>query len=270
MYLEEDMALEGKAQRAAQFLYDAHQTRARYEPIPDDIAPCDISESYDIQEAFHELLIPDRGAIVGYKVALTTVVMQEMVGFGHPASGAVFESSVHRSPAVVKWSDYVRLGAECEIAALLDQDLPASGAPYDRRKVSEAVGALMPAFEIIEDRDADYSDLFFLGVAADNSWNAGVVLGEPITDWKALDLVSASGVMTINGDTAGGGKGGDVLGHPLEALAWLANNLSNRGQSLKKDMVIMTGSIVSTKFLNEGDDVRFTIDTLGGVRLKVE
>ena len=76
--------------------------------------------------------------------------------------------------------------------------------------------------------------------------------------------------MTINGESAGSGKGGDVLGHPMEALAWLANNLADRGQSLKKDMIIMTGSIVSTKFLNEGDDVRFDMDTLGEVRLEVE
>ena len=162
------------------------------------------------------------------------------------------------------------MGAECEIATLLDRDLPVSSVPYDRHKVAEAVSALMPAFEIIEDRNADYSNLFFLSVAADNAWNAGIVLGEPVTDWQSIDLVAASGSMTINGESAGSGKGGDVLGHPMEALAWLANNLADRGQSLKKDMIIMTGSIVSTKFLNEGDDVRFDMDALGEVRLEVE
>jgi 2-keto-4-pentenoate hydratase len=68
----------------------------------------------------------------------------------------------------------------------------------------------------------------------------------------------------------GGGKGGDALGHPLEALAWLANSLAERGQSLKRDMVVMTGSIVSTKFLDEGDEVSFDIDTLGEVWLTVD
>ena len=259
-----------KVQRAARFLYEAHEARAKYEPIPDEISPRDITEAYDIQEVFHELLIPDRGPIVGYKIALTTTVMQEMVGFGHPVSGAVFASSVHRTPAITKRSDYVRLGAECEIATLLDRDLPVSSAPYDRHKVAGAVSALMPAFEIIEDRNADYSNLFFLSAAADNAWNAGIVLGESVVDWHSIDLVAASGVMTINGESVGSGKGGDVLGHPLEALAWLANSLADRGQSLKKDMVVMTGSIVSTKFLNEGDDVLFSMDTLGEVRLKVE
>ena len=263
------MASEERVWQAARFLHQAHRERAPYQPIPDDFAPRDINEAYDIQEAFHELLKPERGAIVGYKVALTTTVMQQMVGFGHPASGAVFTSGVHHSPVTVNSSDYVHLGAECEIAVLLDQDLPASAGPYDRDSVAGAVSAMMPAFELIEDRGADYSNLFFLGLAADNMWNAGIVLGEPVIDWQGIDLVAATGNMTINGQPAGEGKGGDVLGHPLEALAWLANNLAERGQSLQKDMIVMTGSIVSTKFLNKGDEVGFVIDTLGEVRLTV-
>ena len=263
------MAGEGRVQQAARFLDEAHKARTPYQPLPDALAPRDIDEAYDIQEAFHELLAPERGAIAGYKVALTTPVMQKMVGFGHPCSGAVFASAIHHSPVTVKGSDYVHLGAECEIAALLSRDLPASGAPYNRESVAQAVAALMPAFELVDDRGADYSDLFFLGVAADNAWNAGVVLGEPMTDWQGIDLVAASGTMTINGQPAGEGKGGDVLGHPLEALAWLANNLAQRGKSLQKDMIVMTGSIVTTKFLNQGDEVHFGIDTLGEVRLTV-
>jgi 2-oxo-3-hexenedioate decarboxylase/2-keto-4-pentenoate hydratase len=263
------MASEDRTQQAARFLHEAHLVRAQYQPIPDDISPRDIGEAYDIQEVFHGLLATERGAIAGYKIALTTTVMQQMVGFRHPCSGAVFASGVHRSPVTINGSDYVHLGAECEIAVLLDRDLPASAAPYDRESVSGAVAALMPAFELVDDRGADYSDLFFLAVAADNAWNAGVVLGEPVTDWRGIDLVAASGVMTINGQPAGEGKGGDVLGHPMEALAWLANTLAGRGKSLQKDMIVMTGSIVTTKFLNQGDEVRFGIDTLGEVRLTV-
>ena len=263
------MTSEEKVWQAARFLHEAHRARAPYQPIPDGIFPRDINEAYDIQEAFHELLLPERGAIVGYKVALTTTVMQQMVGFGHPASGAVFTSGIHHSPVTINASDYVHVGAECEIAMLLGQDLPASAAPYDRESVARAVAALMPAFELVDDRGADYTDLYFLNVAADNSWNAGIVLGEAVIDWQDIDLVAAIGTMTINGQPAGVGKGGDVLGHPLEALAWLANNLAERGKSLQKDMVVMTGSIVSTKFLNKGDEIHFGIDTLGDVRLTV-
>ena len=263
------MTQQSKAQRAAQYLFEAHRDRQPYQPLPGDISPATIEEAYDMQEAFQSLLAPERGAIVGYKIALTTPVMQRMVGFDAPCAGAVFESGVHHSPASVKSSDYVRLGAECEVAVRLQSGLPASGAPYGREAVAAAVGALMPAFELVDDRGDDYSNLYFLGVAADNAWNAGVVLGPERADWQTLDLENASGAMTINGEPAGEGYGRDVLGHPLDALAWLANTLAGRGKELQAGMLVMTGSIVSTKFLNPGDEAAFTFEGLGDIRLSV-
>ena len=263
------MTQQSKAQRAAQHLFDAHRQRLTYAPLPDDISPATIDEAYDMQEAFQALLAPQRGAIVGYKIALTTPVMQRMVGFDAPCAGAVFESGVHHSPASVQSSDFVRLGAECEVAVRLSAGLPAAGAPYDRAGVSGAVGALMPAFELVDDRGADYANLYFLGVAADNAWNAGVVLGPEKSDWQSLDLEGAHGAMTINGEPAGEGYGRDVLGHPLDALAWLANTLAGRGKELQEGMLVMTGSIVSTKFLNAGDEAAFAFEGLGDIRLNV-
>lgn len=263
------MNQQSKAERAARHLYDAHRDRRPYEALPDDISPATIDEAYDMQEAFQALLAPERGAIVGYKIALTTPVMQRMVGFDAPAAGAVFESGVHHSPASVSAADFGRLGAECEVAVRLNADLPASGAPYDRAGVAAAVGALMPAFELVDDRGADYGNLYFLGVAADNAWNAGVVLGQERSDWRSLDLENSQGAMTINGEPAGEGYGRDVLGHPLDALAWLANVLAGRGRELKSGMLVMTGSIVSTKFLNPGDEAAFTFQGLGDIRLSV-
>ena len=127
----------------------------------------------------------------------------------------------------------------------------------------------MPAFELVDDRGADYSNLYFLGVAADNAWNAGVVLGPELGDWQSLDLENARGAMTINGEPAGDGYGRDVLGHPLDALAWLANTLAGRGKELESGMLVMTGSIVSTKFLNPGDEAAFTFEGLGDIRINV-
>ena len=62
------------------------------------------------------------------------------------------------------------------MAVLLYRDMPAASAPYDRASAAEVVGALMPAFELVDDRGADYSELFFLGVVADNTWNAGHII----------------------------------------------------------------------------------------------
>ena len=250
-------------------MFEAHAARKPYQPIPRQFAPRTIAEAYDMQDAYHKLITGGRGPITGYKVALTTPVMQRMVGFDEPCAGAVFAGGVHQSPASIRGAAYVHLGAECEVAVILNRDMPAASAPYDRARAAEAVGALMPAFELVDDRGADYSDLFFLGVVADNTWNAGVVLGPQVTAWRNIDLATARGAMVINGRSAGEGKGGDVMGHPLEALAWLANTLAARGKSLSQGMFVMTGSIVSTKFLDAGDNATVSIDGLGEARLTV-
>ena len=96
-----------------------------------------------------------------------------------------------------------------------------------------------------------------------------MVLGPQVTAWRNIDLAATRGAMIINGQRAGEGKGGDVMGHPLEALAWLANTLAARGKSLSQGMIVMTGSIVSTKFLNTGDTATVSIDGLGEARLTV-
>ena len=127
----------------------------------------------------------------------------------------------------------------------------------------------MPAIEVIEDRGAAYSNLFFPWTIADNVWNAGVILGLPVTDWREIDLVGARGTMTINDEMVGEGRGGDVLGHPLEALAWLANTLAERGKGLTEGMIVMTGNIVSTKFLNPGDTATVSVEGLGTASLQV-
>ena len=202
------MTTTAKARRAAEWLHRAHRHREAYAPLPPELSPATIDEAYGTQEAFHQLLAPERGPIIGYKIALTTPVMQRMVGFDAPCAGAVFQSGRHYSPAVIRSDDFVRLGAECEVAARLSAPLPAAHAPYGRAEVAAAVGALLPAFELVDDRGADYANLYFLGVAADNAWNAGVVLGDEVTGWQSLDLENARGAMTINGQPAGEGSGG--------------------------------------------------------------
>ena len=98
---------------------------------------------------------------------------------------------------------------------------------------------------------------------ADDFFGAGCVLGEARRDWQSLDLAACGAIMTVNGKDAGRGSGAMVLGHPLEALAWLANNLVERGNSLRQGDIVMTGSMVETRWLEAGDWVDVTIDRLG-------
>jgi 2-keto-4-pentenoate hydratase len=125
----------------------------------------------------------------------------------------------------------------------------------------------VPAFELVEDGNADYKQLDAFTLIAQNTWNGGVVLG-PGSDWRALDLENAVTRCWINDRPEGQGKTGDAMGHPFEAVAWLANLLNRRGRALERDMIVMTGSSITTKFPAPGDRVRFVIDGLGETTLE--
>ena len=264
------MADQSKIQRAAQLLASQYRDGQLY-AFDAESAPATTDEAYAIQAAFQQIMSQSKGPVAGYKIAYTTTTMRQNSGISGPGAGLVLADNVHNSPAAVNSADYLRLGIECEIAARLGEDLPASGAPYTRDRIESAVESVMAAFEIIDGRSGPIDDpqTRLLAAIATNISNAGVALGQPITDWRRLDLAAARGSMTINGELVGEGRGADVMGHPLEPLAWLANMLSTRNAALKAGMIIITGSIVTPKFLNPGDHATVAVEGLGQATLDV-
>ena len=249
---------------------EMHRARARYRPLDAVLRAAPLSEAYRIQDALHQLMAgAGRGTIAGWKIALTSKAMQQMTGVDQPAAGAIFSKVVHQSPGGVDLAAYHHLGVEFELAVQLADDLPAAGGPWTRASVAGRVAACLPAFELVEDGDADYKTLDAFTLIAQNTWNAGVVLGTPVTAWRDVDLETAATQCWINGRLAGEGKVGDAMGHPFEAVAWVANLLNGRGRYLERGMIVMTGSSITTKFPAPGDRVRFAIDGLGEVLLEL-
>jgi 2-keto-4-pentenoate hydratase len=260
-----------RIQQAARLLWAEHRAHNPFGPMPATLAPRTVDEAYAMQAELHSLMTEVRGPVAGYKIALTTPVMQQMVGFHAPIAGAILARTIHASPVTVRRTDYVHLGVECEIAVQLGTDLPAAQAPYRRDQLGDAVAAVIPAFELVDDRQADYTQLavHVLTLIADNAWNAGIVLGSPPQNGRHVDLAAVRGVMRVNGTVVGEGYGRDVMGHPMEAFLWLVNMLAQQGKSLTQGMIVMTGSLVATRFVDPGDTVGLSVDGLGEVQLSV-
>ena len=156
---------------------------------------------------------------------------------------------MHDSGAKLAASDYVRVGVECEIAVKLARDLPASEGPFTAEWMDEAIEAYYPAIEIVDDRYAKWETLGAPTLVADDFFAAGCVLGEAVPRNNAPDLLNVAGRAVINGKEAGRGTGADVLGHPHNALAWLANHLAAEGRGLHAGQIVLTGSLVKTVWL---------------------
>jgi 2-keto-4-pentenoate hydratase len=252
---------------AAQAIAAARMSLTPLPALPQRITPKSVEDGYRIQSEVHQLLASELGPSVGYKIGCTSEVMQKYLAIPHPCAGGVHARGVHRSGVALNASGFVRVGVECEIAVRLGKDLVAGGAPFTRDSVAGSIECYLPAIEIVDDRYLKWETLGAPTLIADDFFAAGIVLGTPVGRSAVADLLDVKGRALINGQEAGRGTGADVLGHPHNALAWLANHLASQGTGLRAGEIVMTGSLVKTIWLKAGDEATMEFSGLGNVQV---
>ena len=249
---------------AARYLASARLDRVRLKSLDLELAPADELSAYVMQDALHEWLTESgAGAVSGHKIGCTTPIMQSYLGIDTPCAGGVFAPTARRWNGEFSFDELLHPGVECELAVRLGSDLVAGDAPFDAASVADAVEAVTPAIEIVDDRWVDYKAIDTPSLIADDFFGAGCVLGDDALNWRELDLSDVEGSMTINGELVGTGKGSAILDQPLSALAWLANLMAQRGKSLRAGEFVLLGSLVETKWVERGDLVEIDLGTLG-------
>ena len=268
---------------AANWLVEQHAKKNKFSALPKDMGLSNARQAGAVQDEFVRIKAQKCGDPIGWKIALATPVMQKMVGLNAPISGRLHRKQVVHAPADVSTKGYGRLLIEFEIAVQIRSNLLPSGTRHTGQSVVGAVSAVTCAFEVADDRNADYSQLAGQGLQllADNAWNEGAVLGEwlPFSQFRSnLSAIPRAddvmgqlmGEAFINDKSVGHGYAHDLMGHPLNAIAWLANEANDRGTYLKAGDIAMLGSLVTSKFPNKGDHLRFELQGFKPIHLHVK
>lgn len=261
--------METKTQQAADQLYREYSQKIPYSLMNTDLAPLSDSEAYDIQKEFMLKRAQNAGGYAGYKIAYTTKVMQERVGASQPVFGRILSDSVYQSPASLFDANYVNVALECEVAVKMASDLKANKKGIDRDMVYDAIEHLQLAFEVVDIRQSTSENSLIQSIAT-NIHGAGVVLGQPVTNWRELDIPSAKCELKLDGVSVGTGQGSDVNGHPVEPMIWIAKTLNAMGGSLKKGDIVITGSMIPPIEVKPGMKATLQMDLLGEITLDVE
>ena len=90
-----------RIQQAARFLWEEHRAHKPFEPMPATLAPAPLTRPMPCRTELHSLMTEVHGPVAGYKIALTTPVMQQMVGFHAPIAGAILARTIHSSPVTL-------------------------------------------------------------------------------------------------------------------------------------------------------------------------
>jgi len=251
-------------QEATRLILAARQAKTLLAPMG-AAAPADVAQGYAVQRESAQA----QGAVppAGFKIGATTKRMQEYLGLPHPAAGFAPKASLNAGGLSVPFSQFLGVGVECEVGVRLGADLPFG--PTSRAAAQAAVAEVFPAIEIVEKR---YGDLAALGtptLIADQVFHASGVLGAPAANWRALDLGSMRGEIFVNGTSRGAGHGRDLLGHPFEALAWLAGSGAAEAFSgLRAGQVVWLGSVTPPIWLEGPCEVIVAFEGLGQVSVR--
>jgi len=201
--------------------------------------------------------------LAGWKIGATSAKAQAIMATDAPFYGPLFRERIWADGAVVDLPAGFR-GVECEFALRIGADLPPRQGGYGIEQLVIAVDAVVPALELVATRQRVEGMADALRATADLGFNHGLVLGPPLMPPPTRDLADAAVVARIDGVEMARGRGADVLGHPLEAVAWL----TRQGVALAAGALVSTGTCTGLTPLGPGATAEGDFGPLGRVRVQ--
>lgn len=256
---------EAVIKEAAERLYEAERTRKAIPPLIETCEGLTPDDAYRIQMAVIDRKLREGACIVGHKIGLTSVAMQQMFGVDQPDFGHLLDTMMVQDGAALRRDDLLLPRVEGEITFVLKEPLRGPGVTVAR--VLAATQYVMPSLEVIDSRIQDWK-ITLADTIADNASSCRMVLGGRCLSPDALDLRLVGMVMEKNGEVVSSAAGAAVLGNPANAVAWLANKLAEFDVTLQPGEVILPGALTAAVPVQAGDTVRATFDHLGSVTVR--
>lgn len=253
---------------ASDWIISQHSQKKTYSSVPEIYGVETLEDAYLVQEFLINEWKQVYGPVVGYKLALTSKPIQELVGLDHPCIGRLYQAQILYSNQMVKLSKYSRLGIEFELAVRVGADMPMGSTKWTAESVKDFIKGVSASFELIDDRNANYANLDVTSLVADNSWFSGAILGDENEEWRHLEFDKAVVKKIVNKQIEMSSTGA-ALGDPFNSVAWIANFLNERGKQLEAGQLIMTGSTFATMFPKVGDSISYEINDVGKIEIKI-
>ena len=250
--------------RGAQLLSQARIQHVRLAELPELARPQTTDEAYRCQaDVVRQLVDHYGGSVIGYKIACTNTIAQRQLHVGEPFFGNLMSSFCFDSPARVTADQFFMRVVEAEFGFRMARDLPPLSRPRERDEVAAAVEGVIAGIEIVDSRFDSWTTIGAFSLIADNACNAAWVKGALLENWRGIDLAEQAVKVAVNGKLVREGSGSAVLGHPLNALEWLANSLNSRGVGLTAGQYITTGVTTEVYMAERGDRITADFGAVG-------
>jgi 2-keto-4-pentenoate hydratase len=248
-------------------LAQAERSRQPIAPLTAAHPEIDVVDAYEIQLINIRQRVAEGARVVGHKVGLSSLAMQQMMGVDEPDYGHLLNDMQVFEDASVRADKYLYPRVEVEVGFILAHDLP--GAACTEDDVLAGTEALVPSIELIDTRITDWK-IALCDTIADNASSAGFVLGAGRVPPSDIDVTQIDAVLTCNGEVVAKGRSDAVLGNPVTAVAWLARKVESFGVRLRAGDIVLPGSCTRAIDVHPGDNFVADFAGLGSVRLSFE
>lgn len=237
----------------ARRLDEAWETASPVPPLSESHGLDDTELAYAIQMAWTERRLAAGEGILGRKIGLTSLAMQEQLGVDEPDYGSLWSSRhfpAKNGRVEIPTGIFVAPRIEGELAFLLGEGLSGPGVTPERALA--ATEAIAPAFEIVDSRIEDWR-IKLPDTIADNASYGAFTLGEWDRRLKDADLRALKMRVEHSGETVAEGEGSAAMGDPALCVAWLANKLHSFGVSLRAGDVVLSGALGAAVPVSAGE-----------------
>jgi 2-keto-4-pentenoate hydratase len=253
---------EAQRDEVAELLRVAEETRQAVPPVVQTHPDIDVVDAYEIQLRNIRRRLAAGRTVLGHKVGLSSLAMQQMMGVDEPDYGHLLDDMLLHEDLPIEAGRYLIPRVEVEVGFVLGADLPGEGCTVD--DVMRSTEYVVPAIELIDSRIAEWKIGLF-DTIADNASSAGLLLGKERRKPDELDLTTIDATLSRNGEQVATGRSDAVLGNPAIAVAWLAQKVASFGVRLEAGHVVLPGSCTRAYDVKAGDSVVATFEGLGTV-----
>ncbi len=248
---------------AAERLLDATRRKHPCPPVRELLPDGGLDDGYEVQKIVHA-----RGSVgrrrVGRKIGLTSAAVQQQMQVDTPDFGVLFADMAYGDSEPIPFAELLQPRVEAEVAFVLGADLPEGD--VTGAELLRAIDFVVPAIEVVDSRIADWDISIFDTVADNASSGVFVTGGSPRSLRDVDDLRACEMTLTVDGEIVSSGTGAACLGHPLNAVVWLANAVAARGAPLRAGELVLSGSLGALVPAQAGLTYDASISGLGSVR----
>ncbi len=229
------------------------------EPLTSQFGDFDVTSAYEVARLVHQARLGEGYVSVGRKIGFTNPILWDVYGVREPIWAYVYDATVATLSGNHTQCDLRGLAEpkiEPEIVIHFQSAPPVSD---DLPAISKSIDWIAHGIEIVQSHFPRW-EFQAADTVADSALHGKLLVGEPISVadiegdlMKVLEDFSVT--LSCNGEAKEVGRGTNVLGSPLAAIAHLNSVLATQPKaiSLQGNELVTTGTLTSALSIQAGE-----------------